>query len=328
MNENLSSVWITWEKQVRNRSLSGRFNAVLYEYDFSGNQLLRYAKCIFKTLGVIYRGRKGVVFVQNPSVVLALLAVTMKFLLGYLLVVDAHNAAIFPRQKWLQRIAAFIVRRSDFTIVTNQNLADVISQRGGSPLIIPDPLPVFHNENYLRSLAVQAKKVFFICSWASDEPYFEVFKAAESLPDFTFYVTGKSKGKELGYGKALPGNVVLTGYLPDDDYHEMLATSGVILDLTTRDDCLVCGAYEATALERPFVVSDKKAIRAYFQSGCLYVDNNAKDIASGIVQMVEEYVNLKANVESSRLEMTEQWQSLFQKTQSRLLEKYQLQACN
>ena len=246
------------------------------------------------------------------------MALVLKPFLRYLLVVDSHNSVIFIKQKWLQFLINFINKKSEFTIVTNQNLADIIAGRGGRPLILPDPLPTFHNADSLRQLDIQENKVFFICSWSSDEPYFEVFKAAETLPNYTFFVTGNSKGKELGYGKKLPENVFLTGYLPDDKYHEMLATSGVILDLTTREDCLVCGAYEATALDRPFVVSDKKAIRAYFKSGCVYVENSAEGIADGIISMTKDFKKIKAEIELARVTISDEWAELFSKAKERI----------
>jgi glycosyltransferase involved in cell wall biosynthesis len=310
------SVWITWEKQIRNRSLSNRFGANLYEFDYNCNQLVRYTKSVFKTLRVLSNQKDGVVFVQNPSVLLASLALCVRPFFGYTLIVDAHNSAIFPQQKWLQKVGKLIIRKADFTVVTNKSLANHIEVLGGNPLILPDPLPSFHNVDYLRSLAIQSKKVLFICSWASDEPYIEVLRAAEVLPDFTFYITGKSKGRELAFGKALPDNVILTGYLPDDDYHEMLATSEVILDLTTREDCLVCGAYEATALERPFIVSDKKAIRDYFKDGCVYVGNTAEYIVDGINTMMAHHMELKKRIEISRLDMEENWQLLLANAKS------------
>jgi len=318
------SVWITWEKQVRNRSLSKRFNATLYEFDYDCNQLVRYTKSALNTLCVLFKQKDGVVFVQNPSVLLAFLALCVRPFFGYILVVDAHNSAIFPNQSWLKKIGELIIRKADFTIVTNESLASHIKALSGRSLILPDPLPSFHNAEYLRSLDIQSKKVIFICSWASDEPYFEVLEAAELLPEFTFYITGKSKGKELGFGRALPNNVVLTGYLPDDDYHEMLATSEIILDLTTRENCLVCGAYEATALERPFIVSDKKAIRKYFQSGCVYVDNTTQSISQGMLSMVDQHSTLKKSISVARVDMSEKWNSLFEEAKTYIAKKQDL----
>ncbi|MES2822434.1 MAG: hypothetical protein V4732_02450 [Pseudomonadota bacterium] len=314
MKENFCCTWITWEKQIRNRSLSQKFNAQLYEFDYHGNQLARYSKCIFNTIGVLYKRRNGVVFVQTPSIALALLALFMRPFLRYMLIIDAHNAGIFPEKKWLMHIAELVLKKADFTIVTNQRLADIISSKGGSALIIPDPLPTFHDQKKLMGMEIEHKNVLFICSWANDEPYFEVFKTAESLQDFSFFVTGRSKGKEQGYGKPLPKNIVLTGYLSDDDYHKKLATSGIIVDLTTRDDCLVCGAYEATALERPFIVSNKKAIREYFKKGCVYVENTTEDITHGITLMVEQHNELKKQVVLGRTEIETNWNLLFEKT--------------
>lgn len=323
MDKNFCSTWITWEKQIRNRSLSQKFNAKLYELDYHGNQFVRYWKCIFNTISILHKRRNGMVFVQTPSIVLAFLALIMRPFFRYMLIVDAHNAGIFPEKKWLVYIAELILKKADFTIVTNQKLAEVIKNKGGNPLILPDPLPIFHDQKTLMDMDIELNNVLFICSWASDEPYFEVFKTAETLQDFAFFITGRSKGKEHGYGKPLPKNVVLTGYLSDDEYHKKLATSGVIVDLTTREDCLVCGAYEATALERPFIVSDKKAIRDYFKKGCIYVENTTEHITRGIMLMATQQNELKEQVILGRTEIEINWNLLFGKAKLLIANKRQ-----
>ncbi len=320
MKESFCCTWITWEKQIRNRSLSHKFNATLYEFDYQGNQLLRYTKCIFNTLGILYKHRDGVIFVQMPSLVLAAVALISKPFFRFTLVVDAHNAGIFPENRWMRALADIIIQKANFIIVTNQTLAEIVVARGGKALIIPDPLPNLPDAETLRGLKIESGSVLFICSWASDEPFFEVFRAAEELSEFTFYVTGRSKGKELGYGRPLPKNIVLTGYLSDDDYHHRLATSEIILDLTTRENCLVCGAYEATALERPFIVSDKKAIREYFSKGCIYVENTTQDIVRGVIAMSAQHGQLKEQVVRGRVEIESHWVLLFEKAKSLIFE--------
>lgn len=321
MTKVYSRVWITWEKQIRNKSLSRKFDAKLYEFDYPQSALPRYIKSIVKTLVVLFGQRPKVVFVQNPSIVLALLAVLSKCILGNILVVDAHNVGLYPSGKLFKLLAKIILKYSSFTIVTNHALADYVELMGGRPLIIPDPLPSFHNEHELRCMDVDATAVLFICSWANDEPYLEVFKAAESLPQFRFYVTGRSKGRELEYGKPLPNNVILTGYLSDDEYHKKLATSLAVIDLTTRENCLVCGAYEATALERPFIVSNKKAIRDYFVKGCVYIENTAPDIVAGIGLMNENYNELKKSIVIGRAEIETRWNNFFNIALNKLQDK-------
>lgn len=305
-----SAVWITWEKQVRNRSLSARLGARLHEILGSGGRLRRYAICISRTLPILFESRHQLVFVQNPSIVLSFIAVLLKPLLRYKLYIDAHNVAISPESpsKFLTWIGSFIHSAADHVIVTNSGLAEKVRQIGGRPVILPDPLPSMPQDILPESRG--GRQVMFICSWAADEPYNEVFEAAALLPEVSFFVTGASRGREQSFGRPLPGNVHLTGYLPDDRYHELMATSSIVIDLTTREDCLVCGAYEAVAMTTPFILSDSRALREYFSSGGVHVENKAHAIARGVDLILSDYERFKADVAVFKVAVEEKWKVL------------------
>ena len=72
------------------------------------------------------------------------------------------------------------------------------------------------------------------------------------------------------------------GYLPEEDYVQMLLSVDVIVELTTRQDCLVCGAYEAVAAGTPLIVSNSEVLRRQFSSGTLFTDNTSEDLAGKI----------------------------------------------
>lgn len=302
-------LWITWEKQVRNKSLSSRMGADFVEILVAGGAVKRYVKSVCITIVKLYQRRRGIVVTQNPSLVLSFLALLLKPLFKYTLIVDAHNAGIYPTTASLQWIADFINRHANFIIVTNAALMARVKELGGNPILLPDPLPDV--QHYLKRDEIRSiKSALFICSWASDEPYFEVFAAAEKLPQITFFVTGKSKGREKGYHTALPSNVTLTGYLPDEEYHDLLNNSDVIIDLTTRDNCLVCGAYEAVAASTPFVVSDTVALRHYFRSGGEFVANDAVSIAAGVEKVLANRSTYQQEIELFKTVVEREWNGM------------------
>ena len=286
-------LWITWEKQVRNRSMSSRINAQLVELVVNGNKYKRYIVCISRTAIWLLRSRKSVIIVQNPSLVLCLQAIFFRFFLRYRVIVDAHNAGVFPlegKNLFMQALANWINYKADLVVVTNDGLAAHVRNLGGQACILPDPLPDIRLDcPALTRGGGDQKRAAFICTWAADEPYLELFGAAELLPDVEFFVTGKSRGKEAAFGRKLPDNVRLTGFLPESEYEKLLLTSDIVIDLTTREDCLVCGAYEAVSVEKPFVLSDTKALRAHFRIGGEFVNNYAKDIAEGVARVFKNY---------------------------------------
>ncbi|HEY6527945.1 MAG TPA: glycosyltransferase [Cellvibrionaceae bacterium] len=251
-----------------------------------------------------WRGK--IVFAQNPSIVLCFLCVLLRPILRYRLVVDAHNAGVYPQEGktfFMQKLADFIIRNTPFTIVTNSGIASAVALKGGRPLIVPDPLPPAHGS----SNKPIARSVLFVCSWAADEPYLEVFKAAQTLPHVTFYVTGNSRGREAIFGSALPSNLVLTGFLAETDYFNLLASCSVVLDLTTREHCLVCGAYEAVSHGKPFVLSNNEATVDYFTTGGRYCDNTATSIAECVQDVLNNEQRYIENVEFLRATLSVNW---------------------
>jgi len=60
-------IWITWENQRRNRSLSEALGAKLYVFEGGKKaKIARYVSCIVATLNVIRHEKPEILFVQNP----------------------------------------------------------------------------------------------------------------------------------------------------------------------------------------------------------------------------------------------------------------------
>lgn len=313
-------VWITWEHQIRNKSMSSRVGADFRPCIYKGNAFFRYVVCSYRTVKLLFEYRNGIVFVQNPSIVLSFIAVLLGGVLSCTVIIDAHNSGIFP-DKNLQVIANFINKKADYVIVTNQGLADYVGALGGRPIVLPDPLPdvSVNPESKILFSEVSLKSVMSICSWASDEPYLEIIRAAKLLPDITFYITGNSKGKELTYGGELPSNLVLTGFINDDDYHKLLASCGIIVDLTTRDDCLVCGAYEAISACKPVILSDTLALKAYFGAEAVFVKNDATSIAAAVEDIIVRYEEYSNRALVNKIAVEQRWQAAFNKFKELIL---------
>ncbi len=308
----LSRIWITWEKHRRSESLSRELGMRLFCFDRRGGRLARYAVATWRTLRTLVRERPTLIFVQNPSLVLALLAVEVGRWTAVPVIVDAHNAGIEPPGSpapLLRRLADRAIRRAAVTIVTNQGLALRVRERGGRPVVLPDPLPLLSSAAPLKP-PPRGATVLFVCSWATDEPYLEVIRAASLLdPSVRVFITGNSKGREREYGERLPPNVILTGYLDDDDYLSLLHASDVVVDLTTRENCLVCGAYEAVAAGKPLIVSDTVALRDWFSRGTLYTSNAAADIAAQIRRALEQQDALTSEMRGFQAALGERWTS-------------------
>jgi hypothetical protein len=316
---NKKSVWITWENQIRNVSMSSRLSADYHPIIYSGNRLFRYLYCSVKTISLLSECKNKIVYAQNPSVVLAAITVFFRFLFGYKVVIDAHNTGIHHSNWIVQKLCDFINGSADCVIVTNEGLAEFVKGLGGKPIILPDPLPAFDALKDFN-ITINHPSVFVISSWAEDEPVHEIFKVAEELPHINFYISGKPKEHVLRGITARPENIHMTGYIPHEQYVEYLVGSNLLVDLTLKDDCLVCGAYEAISLSKPILLSDTLALRHYFGEYAQFTQNTAESISQNIMRIFDkiDYINKSCETESKKFEM--RWITLFEKAKPSILD--------
>ena len=286
----------------------------LHAFESNRPRILKYPILASRTLGLLLREGPCVLVVQNPSIALATLALMCRPLFRYRLIVDAHNAALQveagPR-RYLAPLYRLVQRRADRTLVSNTTLAGFVEANGGRAIVLPDPLPdVAGVRAGSRPLG---RQVTFICTFALDEPWLEAMSAVDDIPEDVFmYVTGRVPGWLAR--ETIPKNprLRLTGFLPDRDYLNLLARSDVVLDLTRRENCLVCGAYEAVALGVPLVLSDTAALRAYFRQGVVYAVNSKAGIATALREALARHDELRAEIAALRSDLVEDWERQFQ----------------
>lgn len=304
-------IWVTWEEQRRNQGVADALGANFHEFDLS--KMPRWKKYIvgsLKTLKLFRTERPDVVIVQNPSVVLAFLAVICQWIFRFKAGVDSHNAAfaIDTNSRILRRLSLFIQRNANFIIAHNDELKLKVQGRGGTVFALPDrvpeiPLPT--NEVEVRSeLFTAANKLFYICTFAKDEPYMEVIESAKRNAGVAYFISGNYK--KVGLTRHdVPGNVFLLGRVSWDEFDVYLHHCDAVMDLTKRDDCLLCGNYEAVAVGKPLITSSTEALRNYFSKGTIYTDNTARNIAM-CVDVMFGHTNLMSDLKRDMIEFKDQ----------------------
>lgn len=295
-----SACWITWEIQTRNRSISKLIGADLYELISNRTRVIRYVVLINKTIRICKSYQ--IIYAQNPSIVLAFLVVAIGAFTKKTIIIDAHNSGVFPlegKSSILNHITRLICKSADSVIVTNHALAEEVASYGGNPFILPDPIPHLSIKNGV-STNNYGSYVFFICTWASDEPYLEVIEAAKKIPtEIKILISGKySKKIDSTTKDHLPENVVLLGFVDEAEYKTLLANALVSIDLTTRENCLVCGAYESAALSTPCIVSESEVNKQIFHTGFIYSKPDRENIANAINFALENRQKLAHEIRS------------------------------
>lgn len=318
-------VWIATEPHKRSVELSAALGCKLYALLDSDSDIpvrfLRYGYYIYKTFWILLVNKPQVVFVQNPSVFLALIVCLMRKLFGCKVVVDRHSnfkldKAKSPEIKWrlFHWLSKYTISRAAITLVTNDFLRKLVSDMGGVGFVLQDKLPQM---NLAETMELSGgANIVVVSTFSDDEPIGAVFEVAKKLPTGWFvHVTGKYQGKKkyTHLIRECPSNVILTGYIAENEYQSLLMAVDVVVVLTTEENLLTCGAYEAISLGKALVLSDTEALRHYFCTGVIYSQNTPESLLENII----EAVGLKAQLESDVLRLKEslegQWQKRFKK---------------
>src|ERR1051325_11240274 len=93
-----STLWISWQNHRRTSEICAALNIELHPLIPPVQGLRKYPGLIRRTWRLLQARRPKAVIVQNPSIVLTALAVLLRPLFNYALVVDAHNEAVEPYQ--------------------------------------------------------------------------------------------------------------------------------------------------------------------------------------------------------------------------------------
>lgn len=302
--------FLTWIEHRRTRILCQKLSIPLAELLSPHRGVRRYAELTIRTLRTVFLLHPKVLIVQSPSIVLALLALALRPFLGYRLIVDAHNEAIEPylHSSWAMcRLAWLLQKRADLTIVTNCQLAETVIRHGGRPLVLPDCIPVPPSTSP-RNMPGEFR-IVLISTFAGDEPFDAVIDAMRQIDTGVhLYVTGNPATLPATVKATLPSNITLTGFLSEHDYWAMLASSDAVMDLTTMDNCLVCGAYEAIAVQRPLVLSRNDASTELFADFAVFTDNTIGSIVNAIQSLRLRHRQLVAGMPKATIQFNEQWQ--------------------
>ncbi len=306
-------LFVAWEKHRRSVTLSSCLGIRSMFLEDSFHRLLKYPLFTWKTLLFLFKERPQVLIVQNPSIVLSCLTLVIRPFLQFYLIIDAHNVGVIwygSAQWFFQPILNILHRYANLTIVTNGPLSEIITEHGGNPLILPDAIPDFRPKNTTRAFKRSEKFIItFINTFSSDEPYKEVFEASKLLPNNTLVYTTGNVEKVGGVRQFnCEGKVVFKGYIPEDEYLDLLGKSDCIIDLTIRDNCLVCGAYEGLALGIPMVLSDSVVTRQLFNKGVAYSKADAVSIVEAILDVMENHSSYQKQLLVLRDEFQAEWE--------------------
>lgn len=321
-------IWISWEGQRRTVILSKEFNAKLFILESKKSKVFRYLELSFKTISLLLKEKPRYVFAQNPSIILAALVCTLKKPLKFTSIIDRHtNFKIEHRDSWNPKwlvfrcLSNYSLKMSDYTIVTNKYLKLLIRNYSKQTIVLPDRIPILTTDGSTEHESPTGiHRAFFVCTFADDEPYREVFEAFRDLPDIHLEVTGNyRKGLTNLEIEALPDNIKLLGFVSNQSYINHLHECDFTIVLTNQEFTLNCGAYESLAANKPMLLSNTKAIRSYFTFGANYTqDSSAENIREEIRSLINELQKQRDDIKKNLPQMKSEWSNAFSVAKKRI----------
>jgi glycosyltransferase involved in cell wall biosynthesis len=182
----------------------------------------------------------------------------------------------------------------------------MVNKNGGNAFVLEDAIPQLGDAGRLSLSGVY--NVACITSYGRDEPVVPIIDAVRQLKDCTVYMTGNARKLPSAIRGQLPPNLILTGFLSDEDYVALLRSVDLILDLTCRENCLVCGAYEAVAVEKPMVISNTKVLKEHFSKGAVYAGHDQDSIILAIEEGLSRQSELSLGVKALKEELILKWE--------------------
>jgi glycosyltransferase involved in cell wall biosynthesis len=257
-------MFVSWMDHARARELSDALGTELYVPARKLDRTpwpLRYIVQGVMTFLIILRRRPPRVIWTNPPFVAGLPILAAARLTGAGVWCDAHSGA-FNDERWRRfaRANRFVLRRCAGTVLASARLGRELDSTDSlrTLIVASPPLQVRDRAPGLRPLIVAT------LGWAWDEPVDALLAAAASVPDIEIVLTGHAPS---AVQRVAPANCVFSGWLPRDDYRALLARATAVICLTTRDNTMQTGAYEAAEHGIPMILSGTRALREYFDTG-------------------------------------------------------------
>jgi glycosyltransferase involved in cell wall biosynthesis len=277
----------------------------------------KYLRQAWETWQILCQERPDVIFVQNPPIFCALVAFFYARRYAARYAIDSHSGAFISRKwRWSLLLHRLLSRAALVTIVHNKSQEVLVSRWGCRYCVIG-----FTPGNYPVGTLFQLNGRFniaVIASFMGDEPIDLVFEAAHHLPEARFYVTGDYCRMPSALLSKKPANCFLTGYLPYDQYVGLLREVDAIMILTTRDNSLLMGGFEAVSLGTPLIISDWPTLRDYFCLGTVHIPNTVEGIREGVHRAQRERARLRQEILLLRQQLQAEWEQKFTELQQLL----------
>ena len=284
-SKKLNGLFLVWKKyQRRPEVLAALTNCELrfIPHLFKSKYLrpLDYLLKLFVSVKDILSKHPDFIIAQCPPTFSALPA----FITRTPYVIDGHNP-LFQVKMWQSLpLAQTLIKNSTAIIVHNAEMFQIVNNAypAAKLFTISDPIkPIVSSISDKRS----PKQILVIASFDPwDEPVDLLIETMATLTEYQFVITAEISKLDPETAAKLQKltNVVLTGFLSTEKYHQTLCSSLAALVLTTSNATQPSGACEALSSNTQLVISKTSLTAKLFGKWAVLVENSADSIASAI----------------------------------------------
>jgi glycosyltransferase involved in cell wall biosynthesis len=296
-----NKLFIVWKQYQRRPEvlaplLNARIKFIPHLFKSKFLRPLDYALKLIVSTKEIIQQKPDFVIAQCPPTFSALPALIAK--VPY--IIDAHNPLLQVKMWRNLPLTKYLIDNAAAVIVHNPEILQLAKSTYPSLRFFQISDPV----NYIASTRERKRKhkqVLIISSFDPwDEPIELLVETIKALPDYTFLVTADVNKLPANLSRRLQqlSNLVLTGFLPTSEYHQLLRSSMAALVLTTSEATQPSGACEALSSDTPLVLSKTSLTQKLYGEWAMLVDNSVDSIAAAIKSISIETIDLSAYRES------------------------------
>ncbi len=258
---------------------------------------IRYLLQGIETYGRWRKMRPKAIVVQTPPFLLTLTAwIYCKFNRAFF-ITDNHSSTFAPG-KWqkFNSVDKILFRSSLINIGHNHKNIEQLEKWGANrPMLVRSPATrreeildesVKLPDEIQGKLEVDRLKVLYVNRFSPVNCYMEIFEAARLMPEAQFIVTGNPEVVNLDLD-AVPENVVLTGYIPREEFIVLMDQIDVVLSLTKLKDALAYTYRDCIALRKPFVGTNNEVAVANFGEYGVFSNIVPEEIAAKTKEVFE-----------------------------------------
>jgi hypothetical protein len=280
---------------------------------------LKYGPQLLNTIRLLRRYRPEIVFVMNPPPLAAAAAYLYCRDSGARYIMDCHSGVFeSSRWRWAMPLQRFFGRRAAAVIVTNPVHQAIVSSWPGKAVVMGDPPPLAAMLDDPRAatqadgrsseaVTQQPPVVFVIVRFGKDEAIAETLDAAGRMPEVRFEISGDPRRAQPRWLRNRPPNVRFTGWLSIADFWAHLRRANAVLTLTTQDNAILQGGWEAMFAGQPLITSGSETLRAYFSRGAVFAENTADGIAGAVGEALIREDELRREMRVLRTEKQVRW---------------------